>query len=148
MRNRSVRRSSFTTSVMLLFKIGLRGTKQGMSMKKPAFFMAKPNVSVIFYIAFSVCIIFLTLSKYKQNAFYFWRPLFKRISMTTWEYVYSFKISIFFPVNVSREVIVSSLSLGNRALFFLAGIFSIYLVVMQSEMTRIVSSEIRFLRRT
>lgn len=46
-------------------------------------------------------------------------------------------------MNVSREVIVSSLSLGKQALFFLAGILSLYLVVMESldEMTRIVSSE-------
>jgi len=56
-------------------------------------------------------------------------------------------MSIFFPVNMSCETIVSSLSLGKQGLFILAGIFSLCLVVMQAEMTRIVSSEVSFLRR-
>lgn len=50
-------------------------------------------------------------------------------------------------MNVSNEVIVSCLSLGRRGLFLLAVIFPLYLVVMQSEMTRIVSSEMSFLRQ-
>lgn len=50
-------------------------------------------------------------------------------------------------MNVSNEVIISCLSLGKQGLFLLAVISSLYLVVMQSEMTRTVSNEIGFLRQ-
>lgn len=53
----------------------------------------------------------------------------------------------FFPVNASNYVIVSCLSLGKHGLFLLAVTLPLYLVVMQSEMTRIVSSVISFLRQ-
>lgn len=39
-------------------------------MKKPAFFIAKPNVLGIFYVSSSVHIIFLTLRKYKKQCFF------------------------------------------------------------------------------
>ena len=93
MRNRSVQRSSFATSMRLTFIIGLRGAQQDTSMKKRTFFIAKLSGLGIFHISSSVCIVFLTLSKYKQNVFYFWRSLLKRLSVTSWEYVYSFTIS-------------------------------------------------------
>lgn len=50
-------------------------------------------------------------------------------------------------MNVSNEVIVSYLYLGKQGLFLLTVISPLYLVVMQSEMTRTVSSEIGFLRQ-
>lgn len=49
--NRDVRRSSFTTSMRLVFQTRLRGTKEGASMKKAAVLMAELNV-FIFHLAF------------------------------------------------------------------------------------------------
>lgn len=108
--------------------------------------MANSNALGIFYITSCLFISFLT-SEMNKMLFISQGLHLRELAWQVQNMYRVFKLAVFFPVNVSNEVIVSYLSLGKRGLFLFTVILPLYLVVMQSEMTRLVSSEMSFLRQ-